>query len=71
MPGLEDFKDSISEMPDHRLDEILNKSRNERSTPSSSTNEEDETDDLPDDISEVDMDELTPEQAQKLLDKLG
>jgi len=71
MPTIDDLKKSISEMSDEELDEVLNASRNNRATPASEQEEKDPEEDLPDDLSEVDPEDLTPEQAQKILNKLG
>jgi len=71
MPTIDDLKKSISEMSDEELDEVLNASRNNRATPPSEQEEEDPEEDLPDDLSEVDPEDLTPKQAQKILNKLG
>lgn len=71
MPGIDDFRKSVREMNDDELDSLLHNSRNNRSAPpkkkktktSSSKKKKKKKQDM-------DLSNITPEQAQALLDQL-
>lgn len=78
MPSVEEFKQSVTEMDEDELDSLLNTTRNERvkrekkskssskskSKSGSSSSSNDQS------LDDLDPDDLTPEQAQAIIDKL-
>ena len=70
MPSIDDFKKSVTEMSDDELNEILNHSRNERASSSKSKKKKRKAKTKTEDLSLDNIENLTPAQARKLLDKL-
>ena len=70
MPSIDDFKKSVTEMSDDELNEILNHSRNERASSARSKKKKRKAKTKTEDLSLDNIENLTPAQARKLLDKL-
>lgn len=70
MPSIDDFKKSVTEMSDDELNEILNHSRNERASSAKSKKKKRKAKTKTEDLSLDNIENLTPAQARKLLDKL-
>lgn len=75
MPSVEDFKQSVSEMDDDELDSLLDTTRNDRvkrskSNSSSKSKSSSDSKSEPDSLDDLDLEDLTPEQAQAIINKL-